>query len=334
MRFGSVLIAVGMIAAGGSGGLDPSRAQTSSFKLVKDWARVPPGFQWGTLADSDFDAEGNLWVLRRRPTGGAPAGWAPLLMFDRSLTLVKSLGAGAFDTEHGLHIDFEGNVWVADSGPFNATRKSPRGSQVFKFSRDGKLLMTIGKPGVVVSGPDTFVAPTDVFVNARGEIFISEGHMTEPDAPGGNRIVKLARDGTFIKSWGRYGSQPGEFRAPHRLAMDSRGRLFVADRGNQRIQIFDQEGNFIDQWKQFRTPSGLYIDLKSDLLYVAVAGTNGGIQIGSARDGTVIASIPASPDPTGSLPYGMGPESVSADAQGTVYAGIVAGMTLERYVKQ
>jgi DNA-binding beta-propeller fold protein YncE len=322
-------LSVALAAILSAGAVSGMRAQSSPYRPVENWAQVPAGFKWGELADADVDAQGNLWVLNRPPTPGISAvpktggGEMPVLMFDRSLKLVKSFGAGLFLQPHGLHVDPEGNIWVTDSGPFYKEGVTPgRGFQVFKFSPDGKLLMTLGKAGVSRAGPNTFVMPTDVVVNARGEIFVSDGHQPRPDPADGDRIAKFSRDGTFITSWGaKKGSNPGEVSAPHRLAMDSRGRLFVADRGNRRIQIFDQEGRFLDEWKQFETPSGLFID-RNDTLYVAVAGQTGGVRIGSARDGKVTASI-----------VGTAPEVVAVTWNGDVFAGLVGGMKLERYVR-
>jgi sugar lactone lactonase YvrE len=146
--------------------------------------------------------------------------------------------------------------------------------------------------------------------------------------------VKFSKDGKFIKTWGKRGSAPGEFDTPHSLAMDSRGRLFVADRGNSRIQIFDQEGKFLDEWKQFGRPSGLSID-RNDTLYSADSlsteqtnpGWKKGIRIGSAKDGKVTAFI-LDPDPDGSQ------EGVAADAKGNVYGSLTSGMALKKYVKK
>jgi DNA-binding beta-propeller fold protein YncE len=309
-----------------------ARAQQNSFRLVEHWAQVPPGFVWGELADADLDAQGNLWVLHRPPTPGGSAsaagskagGEVPVLMFDASRKLVKSFGKGMFLQPHGLHVDPAGNIWVTDSGPFyEAGKTAGRGFQIFKFDPDGTLLMTLGKAGVGVAGPDTFVGPNDVVVNTRGEIFVADGHTPRPGSPDGDRIVKLAKDGTFIKSWGSSrGSGPGQVIGPHRLAIDSQGRLFVADRGNRRIEIFDQDGRFLDQWSQFGSPSGIWID-KHDTMYVAVPGKDGGIKIASAATGSLIAVI-----------GDTSPEVAIADSQGRIYSGLVGGQMLQQFVKQ
>jgi sugar lactone lactonase YvrE len=182
--------------------------------------------------------------------------------------------------------------------------------------------MTLGTAGHDTPGPTTFRGPTDVVVNARGEIFVADGHTPRPGPVGGDRIVKLAKDGTFIKAWGTgQEKKPGEVVGPHRLALDSQGRLFVADRGNRRLQIFDQDGKVLDVWSQVGTPSGIWID-KQDTLYVAVAGADGGVRIVDARTGELKSRID-----------GISPEVAIADRNGNVYAGLVAGQELLKFAR-
>jgi DNA-binding beta-propeller fold protein YncE len=227
-----------------------------------------------------------------------------------------------------LAIDRVGSVWVTD-----AQGKDGKGQQVFKFSPDGKILMTLGKAGVAGTGPDTFNGPSDVVIAPNGDIFVADGHGGDTN----ERIVKFSKDGKFVKAWGKQGSGPGEFDSPHSIAMDSKGRLFVADRSNNRIQIFDQDGKFLDQWKQFGRPSGISIS-KDDTLYSVDSqsdekvnpGFKRGIRIGSAKDGVVKAFIPdLSADPAIALA-----EGVAADAKGDVYAAGVSSMGLHKFVKK
>jgi len=253
----------------------------------------------------------------------------PILEFDASGKFLKSFGAGMFVQPHGLEIDRDGNIRTTDQ-----QAKDGKGQQAIKFSPDGKVLMTLGKAGVAGAGPDTFNGPCDVAIAPNGDIFVADGHGGDTNA----RVVKFSKDGKYIKEWGKKGSGPGEFDTLHSMAMDSRGRLFIADRGNSRIQIFDLDGKFIAEWKQFGRPSGLYI-AKNDTLYSVDSqsdektspGVRRGIRIGSAKDGSVKVFIPdTSTDPKIALA-----EGVSADAKGdTVYAAGVSSMALHKFVKQ
>jgi DNA-binding beta-propeller fold protein YncE len=198
-----------------------------------------------------------------------------------------------------------------------------------KFSPKGKLLMTVGKPGVPGDGPDTFNGPSDVLVAPNGNIFVADGHGGNTNA----RIVKLTKEGKFIKAWGKKGSGPGEFDTPHGLAMDAAGRLFVADRGNSRVQVFDQEGKFLEQWRQFGRPSGIFID-KKDMIYVSDStsteqinpGFKQGIRIGKVKEAKVAEFIP--------WLEGNTLEAVAADDAGNVYGGFTNTMNFRRFVKK
>src|SRR5579862_1331740 len=231
------LAAAGLLALAAGTGL--IRAQSAPpppnpYRLVDRWAQLPKSIEWAGVISVDPDAKGNVWVFHRSDP--------PLLKFDPTGKLALSFGAGMFVQPHGMTIDRDGNIWVTD-----AQAKDGKGQQVFKISPEGKVLMTLGKAGVAAEGPDTFNGPADVVVAPNGDIFVADGHA----AMATGRVVKFSKDGKFIKAWGKNGSGPGEFNVPHSIAMDSRGRIFVADRSNSRLQIFDQKGTFLDQWKQF-----------------------------------------------------------------------------------
>ncbi len=266
-------------------------------------------------------------LLRRQDRGSDP-------QFDESGKLLKSFGGGLLVFPHGFAIDKQDNIWVTDS-----QGKDGKGHQVFKFSPDGKLLLTLGKPGGGAGGDEYFNQPNDVAIAPNGDIFVAEGHS--PNSPTA-RVMKFTKDGKLIKQWGKPGSGKGEFIMPHSLAFDSKGRLFVADRGNNRIQIFDQDGNYLDEWKQFSRPSGLYIDAH-DVLYVADSestdkegyghnpGWKRGIRIGSAQDGTVKYFIP---DPSPGVGDTSAAEGVAADRHGNVFGAEVKPKGIKKYVKE
>jgi sugar lactone lactonase YvrE len=270
-----------------------------------------------------------------------------VLKFDASGKVVESFGAGMFIFPHGIHVDRDGNVWVTDARAATPEelKKFPdakgKGHQVVKFSPQGKVLLTLGKAGVAGDPPDYLNEPCDVITAPNGDIFVSDGHSGQnPQAPPNTvaRIVKFSKDGKFIKTWGKLGSAPGEFRTPHALAFDSRGRLFVADRGNMRIQIFDQEGGFLEEWKQFSRVSGLHMD-SGDVLYAIDSESNAtnhpgwrkGVRIGSAKDGNVMFFIPGHQT---DRPEGAAGEGVTVDADGNVYGAEVTVRGLTKYVKR
>ena len=306
------------------------------YQMDQQFFKMPDGRIIGSTVTLALDPDGtSIWIFERCGAQNCVGSdLAPILKFDGSGKLVRSFGAGMFNRPHGIHVDFEGNVWVTDDeGPDGQDpRRNGKGHQVFKFSPEGRLLMTLGKAGVAGEGPDEFNRPSTVLVAPNGDVFVGDGHGGDSNA----RVVKFSADGQFITAWGGKGTEPGKFETPHTLAMDSRGRLFVGDRGNNRIQIFDQAGNFLEEWTQFGRPSGVYID-HNDTLYVADSMSDDmgntlrpewqeGIRIGSALDGKVTAFID-DVDPDGSQ------EGVVADVNGVIYASLTGGTpALRRYL--
>ena len=318
----------------------PVNSLPNPYQTVTGWARLPEGRKWGSTSAVEIDRDGKtIWVAERCGANSCQKSMLdPVLHFDENGKLIKSFGAGLMIAPHGIFIDRNDNVWITDCACTpGLTAEASRGHQVFEFNKDGKLLMTLGKAG---GGRDAdfFFQPNDVLVAPDGSIFVSEGHTSTPGSTA--RVFKFSKDGKLIKTWGKLGKAPGDFDQPHALAMDSRGRLFVGDRNNNRIQIFDQDGKFIEAWMQFSRPSGLYID-KDDVLYAADSesesvsknhdGWKRGIRVGSAKDGSVKYFIP---DPVEKATSTSAAEGVAADAQGNIYGAEVGPKALKRYVKK
>lgn len=362
------------VAVGAQQDMKPTNDLPNPYQSIENYFQLPQGRTWGSTSAIEVDKDGrSIWIAERcganscldRATGQM-ATVDPILHFDASGKLIKSFGAGMFLFPHGIFVDRDGNVWVTDGqdngtvpargrgrgraaageppaapmpeGPIGPPADATKGNQVYKFSPDGKLLLTLGKPGGAAS-PGYFYQPNDVVTAPNGDIFVSEGH-----GRGNNRVLKFDKTGKFIMEWGKLGTGPGEFDQPHALAFDSRGRLFVGDRNNNRIQIFDQNGKYITEWKQFSRPSGVFID-KQDVLYVADSesesvsqnhnGWKRGLRIGSAKDGSVKYFIP---DPeTRTRPEFNGTsaaEGVVADASGNVYGAEVGPHRVMKYTKR
>ncbi len=287
-------------------------SQGSSYRLVDGWAQLPNGVEaWGQTIGVELDADGNLWVFHRcfaENCYGGRENVAPVLKYDPSGRLLESWGEGMFNWPHGFFIDADGYIWTTD-----ARGVGDKGHQVMKFTQDGTLLLTLGTAGVAGDGQDTFDGPADVAVAPNGDIFVVDGH-------GNNRVVKFNKDGEFIMSWGEAGTGPGQFNEPHCLAFDSQGRLFVGDRVNERIQVFDQNGRYLAEWTGIMA-SGMDIT-EDDVIYVADYQLRMGIVIANASDFSEIGFI-----------ENAMPEGVAVDRMGNVYAGEVLPRNLKKFVR-
>jgi len=332
------LFATSIFSSATIGQLDNPNITPNPYDAVPNvWAPLPDDREWGATSTVYYAGEGNVWAAERCGGNGNCLDTPeldPVFLIDPQGRVIKSFGAGLIVWPHGIHVDFEGNVWIADARG-DATRV--KGHQVHKFSSDGELLMSLGLPGIAGKGNNIFDQPNDVLVAPNGDIFVADGHSSN----GNNRIVKFNSAGEYLMEWGGKGTGSGHLDVPHALAMDSAGRLFVADRGNSRLQIFDQEGTWLATWTQFGRPSGLYID-GNDTLYSADSESNTGpgrnpgwyrgIRIGSAKTGFVEAFIP---DPNSGEASGTSvAEGVTADENGNVYGAEVSQRALRKYILQ
>ncbi|MCY4263836.1 MAG: hypothetical protein OXE78_03145 [Gammaproteobacteria bacterium] len=302
----------------------------------RNWGQLPSNTSsWGAVTAVEPSPDGKfIYVVHRCFENSCEDRLEdPILKFDYAGNLLMSFGAGLFLWPHGATVDYEGNLWVTD-----ARGNESMGHQVFKFSSEGEILMTLGLPGQGGGGPERLHWPNDVVVDPDdGDIFVADSHR------GGynNRIVHFDREGNYLKEFGEKGAAPGQLSEPHSIAMDSAGRLFIGDRENNRIQIMTQDGKVLDEWRHFGRPSGLYIT-PDDTLYVAdsesgpdtgageLTGIMKGIRIGSAIDGQISSFIedmePLRDDHSGA-------EGVGVDHQGNVYGAVVRRRMLERHVR-
>ena len=344
-----ILLAPGSAAAqrGATGpsehaSVDPINEGENPYRTIRDWGTLPDGRTWGSVSAVEVDIDGvHIWAGDRCGANTcAESDLDPIVKLDPDGNVVQAFGGGLLHWPHGIDVDSDGNVWIADAVSAAGVGPNPtgsgRGHTVIKFSPEGEVLMTLGTPGVAGDPPTHFTQPADVLIAPDGSIFVAEAHgaqfLDEPGPEAIGRISKFAPDGTLIKTWGTWGYDDGQFRGPHSFAMDSQGRLFVADRGNRRIQIFDQEGTHLDTWYQFSRNSGIYID-DNDLLYAIDSesdenynpGWIKGLRVGSARTGEVMYFIPAheSERPSGMGGVGSIGEGVTADANGNIIAGEV-----------
>jgi len=311
--------------------------------VTGNWGELPAGRKWGTTAGIDIDPkDGNIWAYERCGAGTAGGGPVdcddtpvdPIFKFDRHTgKVLANFGKGVMVTPHGIYVDKDGNVWVTDVA---GNKAGTKGHQVHKFSPAGDKLMSLGIAGKPGNADGQFNQPNDVAVGPDGSIYVADGHdaqvMTTNEAieeglarGATSRISKFSPDGKFIKSWGKIGLRHGEFRTPHALAFDAKGRLWVADRGNDRIEIFDQDGNYLESRYQFSRVSGLFI--KGDMLY-AIDSQSGplnhpnwhdGVRMGPVDEDRVTGFIPPF-EREDRVYQGTAGEGVAVDADGNVYA--------------
>jgi hypothetical protein len=309
------------------------------YQTIRNWAPFPEGRTWGSTAGIDIGPDGQIWAIDRCGANTCEgSNVPPIVKIDRnSGKILTMIGAGMFVFPHGIHVDRDGNVWVTDG---QGSKDGTKGHQVIKLSPDGKVLMRLGKAGVAARGSEGLTEPNDVITAPNGDIFVADGHGGQganatPDTVA--RIVKFSKDGKFIKEFGKWGTGPGEFKTPHALVFDPQGRLIVADRGNMRLQMFDQDGKFLNEWKQFSRVSGLFI--RDGMLYAIDSETSPtnhpgwkkGVRIGSLKDMKVTMFIP--PHQTDN-PAGAAGEGIAVDAEGNIYAAENTVRGLTKYVKK
>jgi sugar lactone lactonase YvrE len=346
-RFACCVLALAFVPlaalAAPAGGVPPDRTgaptDTPSTRYVADttFFKLPKGRTMGASSAVYGDSKGHIWMVDRCAANDcAGSKLNPIMEFGADGRFIKSFGAGLLLFPHGFTIDAHDNLWITD-GHVNGKM----GDVVREFSPDGKLLRTLGKPGVSGNGHDTFHEPSAVLVAPDGSIFVGDGHTP---GKGNARIVKFDRNGKYLMQWGGHGQGPGQFEMPHSLALDSKGRLYVADRGNNRIQIFTQNGKYLGQMHQFSRNSGIFID-KNDILYATDSesgnspgyghnpGWKRGIRIGSLADGVVTDFIPVG-DPDAKDGTTSGGEGIWADGRGHVYSAQVKQMRVVRYTRR
>ena len=331
--------------------VSPINSGANPYRVIRDWAQFTTEARpWGGSNGVAIDRDGrSVWAVDRCSPGTSPGCVGtkanPVHLFDASGKEVRSFGGGLLAWPHGIHVDRDGNVWVADSGVVGPELLSQypgegaKGSAVFKFSPQGRLLLTLGKPGTRGNPPEALTEPTDVVTDpANGDVYVAESHTNVADPGLVGRISVFDRNGRFLRTIGRTGTAPGEFRTPHAIEFDSQGRLIVADRHNHRIQILTKQGAFVAEYAGFGRTSGLAID-RNDVIYTADSestdrvhpGWQRGIRIGSLKDGKVTIFVPphAVPD---SSDGAMG-EGIAIDAAGNVYTAEAQLRGVTKYVR-
>ncbi|MCA9056574.1 MAG: 6-bladed beta-propeller [Planctomycetaceae bacterium] len=212
------------------------------YEVDTGWPKKPAGFDWEAMPGIAVDQQDNIYIFTRSKP--------PVQVYRPDGTFVRAWGDDTIGNAHHIKIDHDGNVWVADIG-LHIIRK---------FSPDGDILMTLGTEGVKGEDESHLNKPTDMAIARSGDVFVSDGY-------GNNRVVHFNPQGKFVKAWGQMGIGPRDFSLPHAIEVDSQGRIYVADRNNVRVQIYDQSGKLLDSWANVIVPWGFCM-LENDELWV------------------------------------------------------------------
>lgn len=202
------------------------------YKVAPEWPTLPAGWNFGEVAGVEADSRGRVYVFHRGPH--------PLIEFESGGKFVRSWLEDMITRAHTVRVDHQGNIWAIDVG----------GHVVLKMNPQGRVIMVLGRKGQAGAGQNNFDQPTDVAVTPNGDFYVSDGY-------GNSRVVKFSPEGNYSLEWGKKGTGPGEFNLPHAVVLDARGRVYVSDRENRRIQIFDGTGKFLAEWKNIGSFSGL-----------------------------------------------------------------------------
>jgi DNA-binding beta-propeller fold protein YncE len=286
---------------------------TMPYKLVSDWPQLPAGWTLGQGSGIATDGD-RVYALHR--------GRNPAMVLDPRGKLLHHWGDRMFCWPHGIRVDPDGNVWITDGGTgwWPTPDSIPgKGHVVLKFNAEGKLLMTLGKQGEPGEDPEHFNGPSDLAFTPNGDFYVTDGY-------GNSRVVKFSRNGKYILAWGKKGSAEGEFNLPHAIAIDSRGLVYVADRENLRIQIFDAAGKFINQWKHVGRPIGLALGSDG---HFYVADANGQKILRVSAEGKILGEFGTKGNDPGQL---GGVHHIAAGPAGALYLAELSTNRFQKFV--
>jgi len=277
-------------------------------KLVRDWAQLPKGMNFGECSGVDVDKAGNVWVFNR--------GHWPLIQLDKNGKLVQAWDEDTVRvrSSHGVRVAADGGVWIVDV----------KGHVVMKVSPSGRVQMVLGQrqgtPGNN-EAKDAFNEPTGLAFTPDGGFYVSDGYVN-------SRVIQFNRDGEYIRHWGKKGTADGEFNLVHDVAIDSKGRVYVADRSNSRVQIFDAAGKFLGKWTDAGAPWGLYYVAKEDAIYMCDGGANRVVKLN--LDGQVLGVLGSYGKAQGKFDFA---HNMAVDSEGSIYVAEIKNWRVQKFAK-
>jgi DNA-binding beta-propeller fold protein YncE len=274
-------------------------------KLVPNWAKLPKGWNLGEASGVAVDRHDNVWVFNR--------GAHPVIEFDRNGNFLQSWGdGGMIKSSHGIRVDPDGNIWCIDV----------EGHLVLKFSPEGRVLMVIGRSPGNNDSKDAFNRPTNIaFTPSLDFFYISDGYVN-------SRVVKFNRDGEYVTQWGHKGTGDGEFDLVHDVCLDSKGRVYVADRSNSRVQIFDADGRYLGKWTDVGQPWGLTYHAPENAIYMCDGINNRIVKLN--LDGEIQGVLSSYGRIPGKVDFA---HSIAVDSTGAIYVSEIKNWRVQKWSK-
>lgn len=270
------------------------------YKVDPNWPTLPPGSNFGEVAGVAVDGKGHVYVFHR--------GKNSIMEFTPEGRMVRAWGDGLFIRPHAIRVDAEGNIWTVDADTH----------QVLKMDSSGRVRMVVGRRGQGGETEKTFNSPTDVAFAPNGDFYVSDGYVN-------SRVVQFSSDGRYIRAWGKKGEGEGEFNLPHSIAVDREGRVYVADRENYRLQVFDADGKFLTQWRNIGSPWGL--DVRPDQTVFIADGHNSRI-LKVTLEGKVLGAF----GKNGRLPGEFDVvHHLGLDSTGNIFASEIVNQRVQRF---
>lgn len=278
-----------------------------TYEVAEGWGKLPQGWTWGWIPAVACDSQDRVFVYSRSEH--------PLVIFDREGNFLDSWGEDVIKDAHGIYIDAEDNVYCTERETHC----------VFKFNRHGQLVMTLGTPGRPGADGEPFNLPTDLAIASTGELFVSDGY-------GNARVHKYSPEGELLLSWGERGTGPAQFELSHCVRIDKHDRVWVCDRTNDRIQIFDTDGNYLTEWTGLLKPDTIYFDPNDDVVYIAELQQQISIY---TLDGELLTKWGGARPSDKPGEFVACPHGIWADSHGDLYVGEVqADGRLQKFIRQ
>ncbi|MBI3207760.1 MAG: 6-bladed beta-propeller [Candidatus Solibacter usitatus] len=275
-------------------------------KVVRDWAQLPKGLNFGEVSGVDVDKNDNVWVFNR--------GQRAVIQFDKNGKMLQAWADVPVKSSHGIRVGPDGNIWLIDVA----------GHAMIEMSPDGRVRRVWAQAGNAAGNNDSkygFNRPTALTFHSSGDIYVSDGYVN-------SRVVRYRKDGTYVQHWGKKGTGDGEFDIAHDVTIDRNGRVYVADRTNNRVQIFAADGKFLGKWTGIGQPWGLYYAAKENVIYMADGENN---RISKLNlDGQVLGTLSEFGKEQGKLDFA---HHLAVDSAGAIYVAEIKNWRVQKFAR-